>query len=48
VLDRARGVLELELSGMLRPPVQARTIAVRAVDAIAPRFNVQVHALAQG
>lgn len=40
------GVLVLELSGMLRPPVQARTIAMRAVDAIARGLNAPTHAAA--
>ena len=34
------GVLVLELSGMLRPPIQARTIAMRTVSAIARGLNV--------
>ena len=40
------GVLVLELSGMLRPPLQARTIAMRAVEAIAKGLNapLQAHA----
>jgi len=40
------GVLVLELSGMLRPPVQARTIAMRTVEAIAQALNVPTHAAA--
>ena len=42
------GVLVLELSGMLRPPVQARTIAMRAVAAIAKGLNAPVQHTAQG
>lgn len=42
------GVLVLELSGMLRPPVQARSIAMRAVDAIARGLNAPVRAQASG
>jgi AcrR family transcriptional regulator len=42
------GVLVLELSGMLRPPVQARTIAMRAVEAIAKGLNAPVQHAAQG
>lgn len=42
------GVLVLELSGMLRPPVQARTIAMRAVAAIAKGLNAPVQHAAQG
>jgi AcrR family transcriptional regulator len=37
------GVLVLELSGMLRPPVEARTIAMRSVEAIARGLNVPTH-----
>ena len=42
------GVLVLELSGMLRPPVQARSIAMRAIDAIARGLNAPVRAQASG
>jgi hypothetical protein len=34
------GVLVLELSGMLRPPVDARTIAMRTVEAITRGLSV--------
>lgn len=42
------GVHVLELSGMLRPPVQARTIAMRAVDAIVRGLNAPLRAQASG
>lgn len=38
------GVLVLELSGMLRPPVDARTIAMRTVEAITRGLNVPTKA----